>query len=152
MVVQQTPSGSEPFWANERRNHYEGKGATTMTESPTHAQPGFVAEEPEHCHDGYRLITPGETYFLTMELAVLCPDRVTMTDSIRLAGGLTVEVGEDRLPVRRGGTVVEVLPHDVRRLVDALVEAATLLYTGRWVRRAWTSGPPISAGWRMSWK
>jgi hypothetical protein len=40
---------------------------------------------------------------------------------------LTVEVGEDRLLVRRGQDVIEVLPGEVRHLVDALVEAAARL-------------------------
>jgi hypothetical protein len=31
-----------------------------MTYTPTDDMPGFVAEEPEHCHACYRLILPGE--------------------------------------------------------------------------------------------
>ena len=62
-----------------------------------------------------------------MELAALCPDCARTADAIRLAGGLTVEVQEDRLLVRRGSAVVEVLPREVRHLVDALVEAAARL-------------------------
>jgi hypothetical protein len=30
-----------------------------MTDTPTADQPGFVAEEPEHCRACYRLIQPG---------------------------------------------------------------------------------------------
>ena len=45
--------------ANERENHCEGKEASAMTETPTDDKPGFVAEEPEHCHACYRLIQPG---------------------------------------------------------------------------------------------
>jgi hypothetical protein len=37
-----------------------------MTKTPTDDQPGFVAEEPEHCHAGYLLIQAGETYYLTV--------------------------------------------------------------------------------------
>ena len=42
-----------------------------MPETPTDDLPGFVAGEPEHCHDCYRLIRPGQTYFLTIEQAIL---------------------------------------------------------------------------------
>jgi hypothetical protein len=94
-----------------------------MTETPTDDQPGLVAERPEHCHDCYRLIRPGQRYFLTIEQAVVCSDCVRTADAIHLAGGLTVEVREDGLLVRRGSGTVQVLPHEVRHLVDALVEA-----------------------------
>jgi hypothetical protein len=95
---------------------------------PTTADlPGFAAQEPEHCHDCYRLIRRGERCFLTREQAIVCPDCIGASDAIRLTGGLTVEVGEDRLLVRRGSAVVEVFPHEVRHLVDALVEAAVRL-------------------------
>ena len=112
---------------SRRRDDCEERKATAMTEAPNDDKPGLVAEKPEHCHDCYRLIRPGERYFLTMELAALCPDCARTTDAIRLAGGLTVEVREDRLLVRRGGAVVKVFPHEVRHLVDALVEAAARL-------------------------
>ena len=36
-----------------------------MTETLTDDKPGFVAEEPEHCHACHRLIQPGQTYYLT---------------------------------------------------------------------------------------
>jgi hypothetical protein len=39
---------------------------------PNDDQPGFAAEEPEHCHACYRLIQPGQMYYLTMGQAVLC--------------------------------------------------------------------------------
>jgi hypothetical protein len=123
-----------------------------MTETPADDQPGFVAEEPEHCHDCYWLIRPGQGYFLTIEQAVVCPDCAKKGDAIRLAGGLTVEVQEDRLLVMRGGETVEVLTHDVRHLADALVEAAALLSSARWVRKARSSVAPISAGRPVSWK
>jgi hypothetical protein len=42
-----------------------------MTDTPTDDLPGFVAEEPEHCHDCYRLIRPGQKYFLTIVQAVI---------------------------------------------------------------------------------
>ena len=94
-----------------------------MADTPTDDHPGFVAEKPEHCHDYYRLIRPGHRYFLTIEQLVVCPDCVGTADAIRLSGGLTVEVEEDRLLVRRGSAVVEVFPREVRHRVDALVEA-----------------------------
>jgi hypothetical protein len=42
-----------------------------MTANPTDDQPGFVAWEPEDCHDCYRLVRPGQTYQLTIKLAVV---------------------------------------------------------------------------------
>jgi hypothetical protein len=114
-----------------QRDHSEAKGSTALTETPTKVQPGFVAQEPEHCHDCYRLIRPGQRYFLTIEQAVLCPDCIRTSDSIRLAGGLSVEVGHDRLLVRRGSDVIEVLAGEVRHLVDALVEGAAGLVDGQ---------------------
>jgi hypothetical protein len=44
---------------NEQPNHREVKGATAMTETLTDDQPGFVAEESEHCHACHRLIQHG---------------------------------------------------------------------------------------------
>ena len=98
-----------------------------MTKSPTDDLPGFVADEPEHCHDCYRLIRPGQRYFLTIEQAVVYPDCVRAVDAIRLKDGLTVEIGKDTRPVRHGGSEVEVFPHEVRHLVDALVKGAASL-------------------------
>jgi hypothetical protein len=45
-----------------------------MTHAPTDDQPGFVAEKPEHCFACFRLIRPGQTYYLTIEQEVLCAD------------------------------------------------------------------------------
>ena len=36
--------------------HGEERGATAMTDTPTDDRPGFVAEEPVHCHACYRLM------------------------------------------------------------------------------------------------
>ncbi len=55
-----------------------------MTETPTEDQPGFVAEEPEHCSACLRLIHPGQTYYLTIEHEVLCADCVLDEEIIRL--------------------------------------------------------------------
>ena len=43
-----------------------------MTHTPNDDQPGFVAEEPVHCYACFRLIRPGQTYYLTIEHEVLC--------------------------------------------------------------------------------
>ena len=75
--------------------------------------PAFVAQEPEHCHDCWRIIWAGKAYFLTTEQAVVCPDCVWEADAIRLAGGLTVRVGEHRLLVRLRGVAVAALPREV---------------------------------------
>jgi hypothetical protein len=90
--------------ANECRNHCEAKGATSMRETTTYHQPRFVAEEPENFRDRYRLIRPGQTHFVTIEEAVLCPGWIKAEDAIRLAGGLMVEVGADRALVRGGAS------------------------------------------------
>jgi hypothetical protein len=47
-----------------------------MTNTPTADQPRFIAEKPEHCFACYRLIRPGQTYYLTVEQEVLCADCV----------------------------------------------------------------------------
>lgn len=73
-----------------------------MTETPTDDQPGFVAGDPEHYHDCYRLIRSGQRYFLTINQAVLCQGSIVVADGIRLSGGLSIEVGEVKVLVRRG--------------------------------------------------
>jgi hypothetical protein len=86
------------------------------------------------------------------EQAAVCLDCLSREDAVRLDGGLTVEVGQDRLLLRRGGVAIAVSSHRVRHRADAQVAAAALPSTARWVRKPWTSGPPISAEWRMSGK
>jgi hypothetical protein len=76
-------------------------------------QPGFLAEQPEHCFACYRLIRPGRTYYLTIEQEVLCADCALDEGIIRVREDLAVEVRRDRLVVRRGEA--EVLPGDHRR-------------------------------------
>lgn len=39
-----------------------GKDAHPMTETPNDDNPGFVANESEHCFACFRLICPGQTY------------------------------------------------------------------------------------------
>jgi hypothetical protein len=81
-----------------------------MTETPTDDQPGFLAEEPEHCFACFRLIRPGQTYYLTIEHEVLCADCALDAPSmmpssrgvIRVREDLAVEVRSDRLLIRRG--------------------------------------------------
>jgi hypothetical protein len=90
----------------------------------------LIAQHPEHCFECFRLIRPGETYYQTAENTVLCQQCVRkgvsmeVLDTIQATDDLVVEVGEDRLRVRRGDTRVEVLLTEVRHLVDALGEAA----------------------------
>jgi hypothetical protein len=64
-----------------------------VIETPTDDRPGFVAEEPDHCHDCYRLIRPGETHYLTIKQVVVCPECRRAANAIRLAAGLTVGAG-----------------------------------------------------------
>ena len=98
-----------------------------MTDAPTDDRPGFVAEEPVHCHACYRLIRPGQTYHLTMGQAILCEGCITAPDAIRVTDGLAVVIEDRMLRVRRGDARVEVVLGDVRHPVDVLVEAATRL-------------------------
>ncbi len=102
-----------------------------MTNTPTADQPGFVAEEPEHCDACYRLIRAGETYYLTVGNAMLCGDCIKDTDAIRVADDLVVVIEEGRLVVRRGEASVTLLPSEVRHSVDALVEGAAKLVGGQ---------------------
>jgi hypothetical protein len=96
-----------------------------MTDTPTDDMPGFVAEEPEHCHACYRLIRPSQTYFLTVGQAILCEGCLEVADAIRVTDDLAVAIEDGRLLVRRGDATVEVFASEVQHLVDALVEAAT---------------------------
>ena len=37
-----------------------------MTDTPNNDNPGFVAQRPEHCDACYRLIQPGQIYYLAV--------------------------------------------------------------------------------------
>jgi hypothetical protein len=102
MDVQQMPWMSQHTGANGWPDPCEGKGTSAMTETPTDDQPGFVAKKPEHCFGCYRLIRPGQTYYLTIEYEVLCADCALDEGSIRVREDLAVEVKRDRLLVQRG--------------------------------------------------
>ncbi len=65
-----------------------------MTETPSGDQPGFVAERPEHCSACFRLILPGQTYYLTLEHEVLCTD--CALDDALIEGGDPRERGSGR--------------------------------------------------------
>jgi hypothetical protein len=45
-----------------------------MADTPNDDQPGFVAKQPEHCFACFRLIRPGQTYYLTLKHEVPCTD------------------------------------------------------------------------------
>jgi hypothetical protein len=92
----------------------------------------LVAQHPEHSHECYRLIRPGETYHHTAENTALCQERADfeVLDTIRVTDDLLVEVGDGQLRVRRGETAVMVYPGEVRHLVDALVEAGVSQVAG----------------------
>ena len=66
-----------------------------MTETPNSDQPGFLAERPEHCSACFRLIRPGQTYYLTIEDTALCADCALVEGVIRVRGDLAVEVKRD---------------------------------------------------------
>ena len=102
-----------------------------MTATPNDDQPGFVAEEPEHCHACYRLIQPGQRHYLTIGQVTLCEGCIRSADAIRVAEDLAVVVEDGRLLVRCGDSTVVVLAHEVRRLVDALVEGSVGLVDQR---------------------
>lgn len=55
-----------------------------MSDIPNDDQPGFGAEEPEHCPACYRLIRPGQTYYLTIEGIVHCEDCALSKGVIRV--------------------------------------------------------------------
>jgi len=95
-----------------------------MTETPANDSPGFVTERPEHCSACFRLIRPGQTYYLNIENMVLCADCALVEEIIRVRDELAVEVKRDRLLVRRGKAEVEVFPGEIRHLVNALTEPA----------------------------
>ena len=90
-----------------------------MTDTPNDDRPGCVAEEPEYCFACFRLIRPGQTYYLTIEHDVLCADCALSEEVIRARENLAVEVKRDRLLVRRGDAGVEVFPGAIRHLVSA---------------------------------
>jgi hypothetical protein len=46
-----------------------------MTDTPTDDMPGFVSEEPEHCHGCYRLIHTGQTYYMEVKYGPTIPQR-----------------------------------------------------------------------------
>jgi hypothetical protein len=75
------------------------KGASAMTDTPNNDNPGFVAQRPEHCHACFRLICPGDTYYLTIAQDVLCADCALVEEIIRVRDDLAVEVQRDRLLV-----------------------------------------------------
>ena len=81
-----------------------------MTDSPTDDKPGFVAKEPVHCFACFRLVRPGQTYYLTVGQAILCEDCITGHDTIRVTVDLAVLAEDEWLPVRNGGSAVEVPP------------------------------------------
>ena len=98
-----------------------------MSDIPNGDKPGFVVEKPEHCFACYRLIRPGQIYYLTIEGIVHCEDCALSAGVIRVREGLASTAKRDRLLVRRGGAEVEVFPSEIRHLVNALVEGAARL-------------------------
>ena len=73
-----------------------------MSDIPNDDNPGFVAERPEHCSACYRLIRPGQTYYLTIEGIVHCEDCALSEDVIRVREDLAVEVKRDRPAIFSG--------------------------------------------------
>ena len=98
-----------------------------MNDIPNDDNPGFVAEKPEHCFSCYRLIRPGQTYYLTIEGIVHCEDCALSEGVIRVGEDLAIEIRRDRLLIQRGKAEVEVFPGEIRHLVSALVEVETRL-------------------------
>jgi hypothetical protein len=91
-----------------------------MTDIPNDDKAGFVAEKPEHCFACYRLIRPGQTYYLTIEGIVHCEDCALSQGTIRVREDLIVEVRRDLPVLQPGTTQVEDCPLEVRHLVNAL--------------------------------
>ncbi len=78
-----------------------------MSDIPNDDKPGFVAEKPEHCFACYRLIRPGQTYYLTIEGIVHCEDCALSEGVIRVRENLAVEVRRDQLLIRRDGGILQ---------------------------------------------
>jgi hypothetical protein len=72
-----------------------------------------------HCHARFRLVRPGQTYYLTVGQAILCEDCITGHDTIRVTDDLAVLTEDEWLPVRNGGSAIEVPSGEVRHLVEA---------------------------------
>ena len=115
------------IWGKRAAGLLLGEGANAVTHTRDDDKPGFVAEELEHCFACFRPIRPGQIYHLTIEFEVLCADCALSEGVIRVRDDLAVEVRHDRLVIKRGKASVEVLPGEIRHLVNALVEAATRL-------------------------
>ena len=81
-----------------------------MSDIPNDEKPGFVAEKPEHCFACYRLIRPGQTYYLTIEGIVHCEDCALSKGVIRVREDVAVWVNRDRLLIQGGEVEVEVFP------------------------------------------
>jgi hypothetical protein len=113
------------------RRQHRGAWKRKIIDTPTEDQPGFVAEEPERCSACVRLIRPGQTYYLPWNKRYYARAVPWSTPSsrgvIRVREDLAVEVKRDRLVVQRGEAEVEVLPGEIRHLVNALAEGAARL-------------------------
>jgi hypothetical protein len=66
-----------------------------MTDTPTDDQPGSLAEKAEHCVACYRLICPGQTYYLTMKYEVLCADCALDAPAMMPSSRGVIRVGDD---------------------------------------------------------
>ena len=73
-----------------------------MSDIPNDDKPGFVAERPEHCFACYRLIRPGQTYYLTIEGIVHCEDCALSAGVIQVREDLEVEIKRDRPAIFSG--------------------------------------------------
>jgi uncharacterized protein (UPF0261 family) len=102
-----------------------------MTETPNDDNPGFIASTPEHCSACFRLIRPGQTYYLTIENTVLCADCALVDWVIRVRDDLAVEIKRHRLLIRHGKAEAEVFPSEIRHQVNALAEAVARLVDSR---------------------
>jgi hypothetical protein len=69
-----------------------------MTETPTDDMPGFVAEDPVRCHACYRVIQPGQSYYLTIGQAILCEGCISTSDAIRVTDDLAVVGCDEVIP------------------------------------------------------
>ena len=102
-----------------------------MTETPSNDGLSLRAKHPEHCHECYRLIPPGEIYNQTKENTAFCKQCVgradELLDTILATDEPVVDIYEDYLTIRRGETGVEVRLNEVRHLVDAMLDAAVRL-------------------------
>lgn len=95
-----------------------------MSQVPGDDRPGFVAEKLEFCFASYRIIQPGQTYYLTIKNIVHYEGCALSKSVSGVRDDLAVDVKRDRLLSRRGKAGIAVSPGELRHPASALADAA----------------------------